>query len=151
MENWVKQHPTPILMAGLVLFFFICWPLGLMIESHWSGWASLAERFTLTGKFHGTTWQFQSGHMRFSYLNLLTVGADAKGLYLAITISIFSPAHPPLLIPWYEISVTRTDFLFFRRIKLELGRNQSVPLRISGVLGDKLRSAAGSNWPRSVG
>lgn len=148
MLNWINQHPTPFVIALFVLLF-ILWPLSLIAVSYWSGWASLAQRFSLDGRFDGPTWQFRSGRMRYwtRYSNILTIGADAKGFYLAITISIFSAGHPPLLIPWREILVSDAELPFLRWTKFELGRDLFIPFPISGALGDRLRSAAGSNWP----
>lgn len=148
MQNWVDQHPAALGIAALITFF-VGWPLTLIATSYASGWACLAQQLAFTGEYVGPTWQFQNGRMRFmiSYRNALTVGADSTGLYLAPTLSIFSAGHPPLLIPWNRIAVTEAEFLFFRRILLDLGVDSPVPFSISGTLGDRLRSAAGSNWP----
>jgi hypothetical protein len=44
------------------------------------------------------------------YGNCLTVGASPDGFYLAIS-PLFRFRHPPLLIPWTEVEITRRRVL----------------------------------------
>jgi hypothetical protein len=97
----------------------------------------------------GPTWGLQSARMRWSshYGTCLNVGADAAGLKLSI-FSLLRPAHPPLFIPWGEISVARRrNFLLIRQVKLLLGREERIPLVIGGGLADRIQVAAGASWP----
>jgi hypothetical protein len=55
--------------------------------------------------------------------------------------------HPPLLIPWDQITVTRRQILFFNYVRLELGREQRVPLWLRLYVADRIKSAAGAHWP----
>jgi hypothetical protein len=87
--------------------------------------------------------------MRFyvHFGNCLTVGADESGLYLAV-FPIFRIAHPPLLVPWPEVAViSGKSGLIFKKRELRLGRQESIPLRISASLAESLREAAGDAWP----
>lgn len=87
--------------------------------------------------------------MRWSchYNSCLTVGADPTGLQLSVFV-LFRAGHPPLFIPWYEISVARRwNFLFIRQVKLLLGREEQIPFVMSGHLADRIQAAAGANWP----
>ncbi len=56
------------------------------------------------------------------YRNCLTVGCNHEGLYLA-TMPPFQFRHPPLLIPWDEITVTRRQIVFFQSVRLRDGQN----------------------------
>lgn len=49
----------------------------------------------------------QSGIMRWTtrYGNVLTIGADSRGLYLAV-LFLFRSGHPPLYIPWDGIEIS---------------------------------------------
>jgi hypothetical protein len=69
------------------------------------------------------------------------------GLYLAVMV-IFRAGHPPLLLPWHEVSVRRRwNMAFLRYVELTLGREEQVPFRINGRLADRLQAAAEANWP----
>jgi len=80
------------------------------------------------------------------YNNCLTIGANASGLYLSIIFPLRF-AHPPLFIPWREISISRKKILWINIVELRLGREADVPLRIRNPLTEKLKAAAGTSWP----
>jgi hypothetical protein len=90
----------------------------------------------------------QSGQMRWltNYNNCLTLGSNDAGLYLSILL-LFRFRHPPLLIPWNEISVSRRRIFFFHYMRLSLGRELGIPLWLRPQTAAKLRWAAGSHWP----
>src|ERR1700737_4025492 len=99
--DWVFHHPP-----FFVLLFVGTWALTLHVLGIISGWALLAKRFRSTGMLCGYSWPFRSARMRFlvQYRNCLSVGADESGLYVAV-FPLFRFGHPPLLIPWSEVSV----------------------------------------------
>ena len=74
------------------------------------------------------------------YGNCLTLGCNPQGLYLAI-MPLFRFRHPPLLIPWDEIKISRTRILFFRYVRFELGRELDIPLYLRPRLADRLQRA----------
>lgn len=80
-----------------------------------------------------------------SYNGCLIVGCCAEGLYLA-TMPLFRFRHPPLLIPWTEILVTRRRILFFKYVRFGLGLELDIPLCFRPALADKLRSSMGDRW-----
>ena len=123
----------------------------MVLISHWGGWASLAGQYRSEQPFPGPVWKFQCGQFRWlaSYNNCLTVGADAHGLFLGILFP-FRIAHPPLFIPWREISVTRRKVLWAKMVRFRLGTDLQVPLTIRESLAEKLQRAAGSSWPVEI-
>ena len=125
--------------VSVMIFFYI---------SHLGGWATLADRYRLTEPFSGRQWKFQSGQMRYwtQYNNCLIVGADSRGLYLNI-IWPLRLAHPPLFIPWREISRSSKKFLWVNYVELRLGREAALPFRIGYQLAQRLKEAAGASWP----
>ena len=142
--DWVFHHPP---------FFFVLfaaiWALTLHVLGMVSGWATLSKRFRFNGSFYGETWPFRSARMRFlvHYGNCLSVGADGSGLYLAV-FPILRIGHPPLLIPWSEVSVLSGERgVIFKKRELRLGRQESIPLCISASLVATLRRSAGGAWP----
>jgi len=142
--DWIFNHPP-----FLVLVFIAAWGSTLYVIGMISGWVLLSERFRLKDSFYGKTLPFRSARMRFycQYNNCLTVGADESGLYVAV-FPLFRVGHPPLLIPWSEVSVISGESgLIFKKRELRLGRNESIPFRISASLAETLQRWAGKTWP----
>jgi hypothetical protein len=132
------------LILGLVGF----WAIIFTLISHMGGWASLAEKYRCQETFTGPRWSFEQGQMRWmvGYNHCLTIGADPRGLYLSILFP-FRIAHPPLFIPWRDISHATKKFLWVTFLELRLGHEPVIPLRISAALGQKVKTAAGASWP----
>jgi len=145
MQDWMNQN-FPVVFP----FFFVgMW----IIAGYWvaltSGWRLLAKRFRLQGIFTGRKWTMQSARMRWfsQYNNVLTVGADTAGLFMA-PLFLFRAGHPPLFVPWSEItSVRETRFLFIKFVEMRLGQVEEIPFRIRASLAAKIQAAAGSEWP----
>lgn len=116
-----------------------------------TGWAALAVRFRTYEPFAGPRWYWQSLVFRrwCGYNNCATVGASPEGLYLALMRPFMLLNHPPLFIPWREISVEyrRTLFGLLECADLRLGFDERVPVRIQGRLMTRVREAAGPGWP----
>jgi hypothetical protein len=82
-----------------------------------------------------------------SYRNVLTIGANSNGLYLAPTVAVFPLFHPPMFIPWSEISLTNKRSFFFSGVRLDLGHETPTPLWIRSYLAERIKSAAGKAYP----
>jgi len=145
VQDFLGKYPLAV-----IPFFVLFWSFAVMfLVARLTGWATLAQRFRLTSTFTGPTWAFQSARMRWSthYGSCLNVGADATGLTLSVFF-LFRPGHPPLFVPWSEISVVeRRKILFIKQVKLLLGREEQIPFVISGGLADRIQAAAGTAWP----
>ena len=142
--DWIFHHPP-----FFVLLFMGMWVLTLHVLGIVSGWAILSRRFRFTGTFCGQSWPFRSARMRFQvhYGNCLSMGADESGLYLAV-FPIFRIGHPPLLIPWSEVFImSGAKGFIFKKRELRLGRQESIPLRISASFAATLQRWAGDAWP----
>jgi hypothetical protein len=145
MNDWINQN-FPVVFP----FFFVgMW----IIAGYWvaltSGWRLLAKRFRLQGTFTGQKWTMQSARMRWlsQYNNALTVGADSTGLFMA-TMFLFRTGHPPLFVPWSEITgVREARLLFVKFVEMRLGRVEEIPFRISASLAAKIQTIAGPEWP----
>ncbi len=136
--------PLFFALAGIVGL----WVVVLIVISHLGGWASLAEQYRGLEPFAGSSWSFQSGQFRWlaNYNNCLTIGADPRGLFLSV-FPLFRVAHPPLFVPWREISVSRKRIFWVNQVKFLLGNELKIPLTIRESLAQKLQTAAGSSWP----
>ena len=144
MQPWVDRHPLLFVLLNISIVYATV----SVVISYVGGWASLSKRFRFHGQFSGSRWRGQSGQMRWiaGYRSYLTVGANEDGLYLA-TFPFFPLGHPPLLIPWNEVSHTKRRMLFFPMVRFELGRDTAVPFWVRESLAERLRHVAGKAWP----
>jgi len=113
-QAWVDSHPLLFVALNISFGYVIV----SIVISHVGGWASLARRFRFRGQFHGSRWRGQNGQMRWiaGYHNCLTVGANENGLYLP-GFPFLLLGHPPLLIPWNEVSHAKRMTLFYPMVR----------------------------------
>lgn len=145
MREWLDAY-LPYLAP---IFIIGSWLLVIYLIALTGGWRLLAQRFRAAGKIQGRRWSMQSASMRWMtrYNNGLTIGADETGLYIVPTL-LFRMGHPPLYIPWMEITAQdKTEFFFLKSVELRLGRSEQVPFRISAKLAAEIQAAAGPGWP----
>ena len=142
MDKTVLQRPEVFLafLAGV-------WIVTAFLVGQIGGWAELAQVYRTTEPFPGRkrTWQCAAMRWFMSYNNCLTVGADARGLYLSI-FPLFRIGHPPLLIPWSELSAERQKRWFGEQIELRCARAEAIPLRINLKLAAFLAAASEGAW-----
>lgn len=141
---WADQHPASIVIVLIALF----WIAASAVLSMGGGWFALGRRFRVAKDFAGASWRWQSAQMRWiaSYHNCITVGANPEGLYVAPFFP-FRLAHPPLFIPWSEISHSRSTILFAPKTCFQLGSDLQVPFWVPEELGLRIQEAAGNSWP----
>jgi len=126
------------LALGIGFMCFICFIISIM-----SGWFSLSMRFRAQAEPCGETRSagpfFYTVYMRFwgHYSSVIRMTAAADALYLSVFFP-FRIGHPPLCIPWGEIKIGRTKFLWMRYVVLTLGDQERVPMRISERMARKL-------------
>jgi hypothetical protein len=137
------QNPVFIVLYVICLWLAVSFTISLI-----GGWFELGRVYRASGPFHGERWRFQDAQFRLigSYRNVLSVGANAEGLYL----SVFFPfrfCHPPLFIPWRDISAKPVRYFWYRMYRFEFRQAPSVHLRLKEKLVKKIQGAAGSAWP----
>jgi hypothetical protein len=74
------------------------------------------------------------------------MGASPRALHLSVFF-LFRVGHPPLHIPWGDISAKDTHWLLGRGYELHFRLAPEVKMRVPMQLGDELQSEAGSRWP----
>jgi hypothetical protein len=140
-----SESDTSIIAVVIPLFvvcFSALWLFVCALLSWISGWRALGQEYRCDVKFAGPTWTWQTGHMRgVGFRNTLTVGAERRGLYLAMMLP-FRFCHPPLFIPWSHITVTPKRGLFISGMQFLLGPEPGVALWLSAGLAEKLRQAS---------
>lgn len=118
-----------------------------------SGWSLLAERYKSASRFEGGQWRFQSGMIGLRdevdptlegvvpFRAALDFGANAQGLYISVFL-LFRWRRPALFIPWSEVSFSRVDGVFAKRVKLDFRSVPRVSLYISNQLAGELINEA---------
>jgi len=134
-----------------LLLVLLVWVGALHLLARVGGWASLARVYRLEDSFAGDRWRFQSGQMRWAtnYGSILTVGANRRGLYLAVFLP-FRFGHPPLFIPFADISAGTMRGRAFAHYELGFRRVPGIPFRVSERLGRRIATAAGPSWPGHI-
>ena len=90
--------------------------------------------------FSGRKLRMKSGGMRWgtNYVACLTIGANREGLFLAV-FPIFRVGHPPLFIPWNDISTEdRNQRGFFPAVKVLFRKCPNVYMIFSKKLADRI-------------
>jgi hypothetical protein len=125
--------------TGAVLLTVAGWFGGIYLIALLSGWLRLAQRYRCEQGFGGDWWRFQSCAMRWgtAYRGILTLGANAEGLYLEVPY-VFRVGHPPLFVPWSEITVSERRRWMVAGTQFMLGRNEQIPLWVYAGLGAKV-------------
>ena len=121
------------------VFFLLMW-LGVSgIISFIGGWFSLARLYRCSEKINVDMFYMKSGTMRMmtNYNGCLNIGVNKEGLRLSV-LPFFRFAHPPLFIPWKDISFSTSRSLFMKTATFTF--QNGVPLRISYRLAKKIFS-----------
>jgi hypothetical protein len=128
-----------LLVAGGAAFAALVWCLVLGLASVVGGWRRLAGPYGDTTLFAGDVTRFASAQFGWaSYSGALSVGASDMGLFLA-TIPIFRPFHPPLFIPWTEISAEPFASRFGSGVRLAFASAPGVRVTLSGRAATRAR------------
>lgn len=131
--------------AYLVLIFIFCWGSLSILIAKLSGWARLARQYRNDARRDGIRFYFQSAGMRFwtNYGGCLTIGVQRTGLYLAVWF-LFRLGHPPLVIPWHDITMTERKKFFMQQVICRFARCPKIPFIISKRLADKIVQEKGN-------
>ncbi len=118
------------------IFFIGMWVTVCFLLARIGGWSRLAEAYQSQAQFTGKKWYFQSCQLGLTnYNGALTVGSNYYGLYLAVLL-LFRVGHPPLLIPWSDITTAEYKGLIFPYLDFTFARAPSIRLRLPRKLGD---------------
>ena len=121
-------------------FFIFLWVTVLFILAYIGGWSRLAQYYQTQSTFEGERWNFKSGRMGVTnYSGCLTIGVNDRGLYLAV-FPIFRVGHPPLFIPWYDITTSKSRKFLVSYLDFTFARMPSVTFSVAERFGDTLLS-----------
>jgi hypothetical protein len=147
LQRFIHQHPS-VFAVIFSAYLFLLWFSVAALVSFVSGWFSLSRVYRARLTFPGATRRMQSAQMRWrvNYNHVLTFGVSPQGFYMA-SMFLFRFMHPPLLVPWSEIRVQRTQGWMFEYVTLTMGHELAIPLRLRATLAAQLREAAANYWP----
>lgn len=146
-ETVDKQLNTPlgitIFSVMFVVFSAAVWCLTCVVISMLGGWFALTRRFTKQSEPLGEArkagpW-FYTVRLRSlgNYNSVIRLTAAEDALFPSVFL-FFRPGHPPLRIPWNEITVSPARRFFRNWVILTLGSEERIPMRISERMARKL-------------
>jgi hypothetical protein len=143
--DW-EQSSAPFFLIAII-FIAIAVLFGYL-EGVTTGWTGLIRNFPDTAGPYPYQWRTQGiGLDNWARYDIVKIGADKAGLHIGGGL-LHRVGHPPLFIPWSEIQVVPGEHRgILKRRTLILGRNESVRIRISVSLAERLSKAAGQFWP----
>jgi len=130
---------TAFFLLGL-LFTAVLW-----LDARLRGWRRLAKRFSAPGPPPGTRPARQHGDVGggvglFSLGRFLSAGAYDEGLFIAAP-ALLRHTHPPLLIPWSQITLREEQSrLGARIIRLSIGRVHAGCIHLRGGIAAEVRT-----------
>jgi hypothetical protein len=130
------------------LLFIPLWGAVSVFLAFMGGWRKLAMTYRANHPFFGKKFYFQSASMRrmTNYNKVLIIGANREGLFISV-LFIFRLGHPPLFIPWAEISIKAKEEKFFDRCELTPARCPDIPITISQGLMEKISTGREESAP----
>lgn len=144
-----SDQPAPWLVLALTLAGIPIFGLLIMaLIARVSGWTTLSMQYPASEPISGTRWHGQSAELarNCNYGGCVTFWANERGFGL-VPFFLFRFQHPPLFIPWRDVSVQHRRWWVFEFVRLEVGRSPPLPITISPRLAKRLSDAAGSAWP----
>src|SRR5271154_6544621 len=140
----MNAPPNPLIP---LIAFPLLWFAVTMILSVLSGWLGLMERYPDREEVPVVTLANQSGSLGLvSMRGVLKLSVCPSGLRIGI-MRIFGPFCRDFLVPWNEITVTRSDRYFWKVARLSFGQPSNGNLKVFAEVADRMAHAAGSRWP----
>lgn len=137
-----EDKVTQFLIAFTVLWILMCIAISL-----WGGWSQLTDRYRGTSSKAEAKWGFESASMRrmAAYPGCLKFSVGREGLGISI-LFLFRVGHPPLLIPWTDITAHELEAQVIKKVRLKFAKESNVPLTISLKLARRIRDASITYW-----
>jgi hypothetical protein len=132
-------------IALLVLPAF--WASTLFLQSSWSGWRTLSRAYPAKDRVEGRVYTWRSARMGLVfYRYCLRFVAGPDGLEVAVHLP-FRPGHPPLFIPWRDLSAHATEEWFMGFVAFRLARHPEIRFLVAPELARDLLAQSGRAIP----
>lgn len=130
----------PFFVSAYILIFIVLWMGFCKPISVFGGWQALSRDYRANSPFDGRKLWLKSVGMRrwINYNNCIILGVNKFGLYIAV-LPILRIGHPPLLIPWTDISTEAvTRRLLPDLVKFKFTKQPDVPMVFSKKLAERI-------------
>ena len=127
-------------VPAYILIFIAMWICGCKLISVFGGWEALSRDYRANSAFDGRKLWLKSIGLRSwaNYNNGITLGVNKYGLYVS-TLPFFRIGHPPLLIPWTDISTEAAPRrLLPDLVKFKFTKQPDVPMVVSKKLAERI-------------
>jgi hypothetical protein len=127
------------MLRWLPFIFVGAWVGISLLLSRIGGWHALSLQYRATQPITGQRyWMKSAGMGGVAYRGIVNFGADSSGLFLSVLPPFFSIGHPPLFIPWSDITSSQEKGWLFGGTKLRFQKVPRVSLLIPTELAAKL-------------
>lgn len=139
IPQWVYAILAPSMIVGWFVML-----AGIAIVG---GWQTLARAYPSEDQVWGSEWGGQSVGLRgwCGYNGCVRVTAAEQGLRLAVMLFV-RPAHPPLFLPYAEMTIERRGRLL-RQARIRMNQAPNIAIDISAKLADRIGDEIGESWP----
>ena len=79
------------------------------------------------------------------YPGCLKFSVAREGLGISM-LFLFRVGHPPLLVPWTDITAHKLESRIIKKVRLNFAKEPNVPLTISLKLARRMRDASTTYW-----
>ena len=125
-------------------FFGVLWLAIFYVVARWGGWRSLASVYPSRGTPSGERFRMRSAQLRAgcNYNNCITFFSSPPGLHLSLPF-VFRYQHPPMFIPWSELSSREERAWGTPVVVLTAARCPDIPIKLRRHFASRLLSGAG--------
>jgi hypothetical protein len=132
------------LLALPIFWVGISFTLGMF------GWRHLAHSYPAERTSQGRTWYMEWGQIGLThYRAALILTATMEGLRIAVLFP-FRIGHPPIFIPWEDLSAVRDRWTFIPVVHLVAAKVPSVRIKLSKRTAIAIAAAVGEAWPGRI-
>jgi hypothetical protein len=136
---------------GFGVLFVALWIGTFQVVARVGGWRELAAAYPplgITGAGLGETFRMRSLQLRrgMNYNHCVTLTAGPTALRLALP-RIFAWGHPPIEVPWSEITTEAGRAWLVPIVTLHCARVPAAPVRLPRGLARRLAQASGGQLP----
>lgn len=146
----LAQTTEPLAVVFAVLIAFPLFWVGLIWLIGAFGWRAVAEHYPDKPSMSGQLWRWRSLQIErgAAYNNGVTIAADSSGIRFSVPI-VFRPGHPPMFIPWSDLTITRDRRWYGAVVRLE-ARKAPRAIVLPQRLADRIAESVGAAWPGSA-
>lgn len=136
----------PWLLSLLAVILIVCWAALCLIVSR-LGWHRLARSYPDRPDLQGPHWRMPWARVGWAnYRGTLKLTATRDGLRLSV-LTLLRPGHEPMLLPWQDITIERTQWVTVPAVRLTLIRRPNIGVVIPATNADAIALTIGESWP----